>query len=561
MKKFNWELLIILIIVVGSTLVKYWGIDKSPPSLGFDEAALGYNAYSIMMTGKDEYGNRFPLSLRSFNDYKPALYSYLSIPFIYFEGLNEISVRTVSVLAGGISVFFSYLILKQFVKKKWYLILGTFLIAFEPWRLHFSRNAFETNLSMCWFTIGVYFLVRTKNKWNYLWSILFFGLATYSYHAARLSAPFLLFLVALDPLMLVKEKKFFTKTGLFLKNNYKKFWPVLGLVFVCLPIFAMNNSKLLLTRFSQENVFKKFYPYTPKELLTAKIPFLDLKANPIYYFLGIVSGHIFAYLSPINLNFRIFSWVKESPQFIPGFSMLGWIEGILVLVGLIVLLQRMFKDINYRVVVYWLIAGIAPAAVTWNWFHPLRALNIFPALEILAVLGLIMIFENLNIKNNLIRWGGVGIFLGILAVTTIFTINNELLYSAVENNGEYQPGGFKEGMPFLKSIQDKYDTVIIDTPHAQSYIFLLFYEKLDPTIVQKYADVRPKPGVEGNLNFNFDKFVFRKVDWPKDHSLKKTVFWTSADVSTAEVNRVPGAKIQMQVKNVLYPTADIITTE
>ena len=146
-------------------------------------------------------------------------------------------------------------------------------------------------------------------------------------------------------------------------------------------------------------------------------------------------------------------------------------------------------------------------------------------------------------------------------MTIIFTINNELLYSSFENHGEYQPGGFKEGMPYLKSIQDNYKQVIIDSPHSQNFIFLFFYEAMDPNLVQKYADVRPKPGTEGNLDFNFDKFVFRKIDWPKDQVLKNTVFWTNSNVTDAEVERVSGAKIRMKVDNVLYHTADIITTE
>jgi hypothetical protein len=294
-------------------------------------------------------------------------------------------------------------------------------------------------------------------------------------------------------------------------------------------------------------VFNRFYPYAPVEIL-----------NPVsfvYYFAGIISGHIFSYISPINYNQRIYDWVKMSPQFIPGMGMLGWIEGILFLIGFIFVIGNMLKSFKYRFLVYWMVAGIAPAAATWTWYHPLRSLNIFLAVEIMVAIGLWQLLS--KIKSKLFIIG----FLIIILLTSVFTINNELKYSAVENNGEYQPGGYKEGMPFFASLDDKYGRVIIDTPHAQGLIFFLFYSRFDPATLQKYSDLRPKPGVEGNLNFNFDKYIFRKVDWPVDNKLKNTLFWTRTDITDAEVERVPGAKIEKRVWNALWETASIITTE
>lgn len=548
MKNKIYLLLVVLIIGIG-VLLRFYALDISPPSLGFDEAALGYNAYSIMLTGKDEYGNFLPLSLRSFNDYKPALYAYLSIPFIKIFGLNSNSVRAVSALAGTVSLIFLYLLLKEFIENKWWRVGIFFILSFEPWRLHFSRNAFETHLSSCLFLIGVWFLIRTKNKTKNWWgAVIFLALSAYSYHSARLAAPLLLIFFFLDPINIFTRKNIWQSLIKRLKNNWKKIGFIGLFLLLCLPIFIANNSSLLLTRFHQENVFSRYYPYAPKELL-----------NPIssaYYLSGIIVGHIFSYISPINLNQRIYEWIKQSPQFIPGMGMLGWFEGVIFILGLVFVIKNIFKEEKYRFLIYWIIAGIAPAAATWTWYHTLRALNIYPAFEIVIAIGIYELVKILRFNKIFLIIGGL-----ILIITVIFTVNNELLYSSFENHGEYQPGGFKEGMPYLKSIQDNYDQVIIDSPHSQNFIFLFFYEALDPNLVQKYSNIRPKPGTEGNLDFNFDKFVFRKIDWPKDQTLKKTVFWTSPDITDVEVERVPGAKIRLKVSNVLYHTADIITTE
>ncbi len=530
--------IIVALIIIFGLFLRTVGLEQSPPSLGFDEAALGYNAYSLLKTGRDEYGVFLPLSLRSFNDFKPALYSYLTVPFVYIFGLNAIAVRMTSAVAGTISLVFLYLLLKKYIKNSWLLLFIFAVLSVEPYRLHFSRSAFETNLSAMFFCGGAYFLLTAKNKFKKILSVLFFGLSAYSYHSARLSAPLLILLWAIDPIV-------------WLKTNIKFDWKRLILLFalglICVPIFVMNNSSLLLTRFKQENVFNRFYPYAPKEIL-----------NPIsfvYHFMGIISGHVFSYISPVNLNFRIYDWVKMSPQFIPGMGMLGWIEGVVFFVGFVFIIKNILKSFKYRFLIYWMVAGIAPAAATWTWYHPLRSLNIFPAIEIIVAIGMWQIY--LRYKNKLLIMVSVLVFL----LTEIFTINNELKYSAFENNGEYQPGGYKEGMPYFASISDKYSKVIIDTPHAQGFIFFLFYTKFDPATLHKFADLRPVPGVEGNLNFDFDKYVFRKVNWLEDYKLKNTLFWTRTDITDEEVNKVPGAKIEKRVWNALYETASIITTE
>ena len=79
-----------------------------PPSPDWDEAALGYNAYSLLKTGKDEYGTRWPLALRSFDDYKPPLYAYLAIPTVKYLGLSTYSVRLPAAINGVLGVIGAY---------------------------------------------------------------------------------------------------------------------------------------------------------------------------------------------------------------------------------------------------------------------------------------------------------------------------------------------------------------------------------------------------------------------------------------------------------------------
>src|SRR3989338_2905971 len=106
--------LVILIVIMGlGATLRVWrlGVDGRP--LLWDEAALGYNAYSILKTGKDEYGIFMPLILKSFGDYKPALYAYAAVLPVGLFGLNEFSVKLPSAVSGVAIIGLVYLLVSE----------------------------------------------------------------------------------------------------------------------------------------------------------------------------------------------------------------------------------------------------------------------------------------------------------------------------------------------------------------------------------------------------------------------------------------------------------------
>src|SRR3989344_7737190 len=156
--KKNIYLIILTFVFLLAFFLRFYNLGSNPPSLTWDEASLGYNAYSILKTGADEYGNKLPLSIRSFDDYKPPLYVYLTIPFVALFGLSEFSVRLPSAIIGALSVIVIYFLVKEFLqrwdKKHQELIalVSALFLAISPWQLQFSRGAFEGN-------IGIFFYI------------------------------------------------------------------------------------------------------------------------------------------------------------------------------------------------------------------------------------------------------------------------------------------------------------------------------------------------------------------------------------------------------------------
>lgn len=516
------KILLVVLIFAFALGLRLIALDKSPLAINWDEASLGYNAYSLALTGKDEYGERWPLSLRSFGDYKPSLYSIMSVPVVKIFGLSQESVKYVSITAGILSLVALGWCLKMWLKNDWLRILSLAIISLEPWRLHFSRTALETNLSAMFFVFGaVSLLLSRKNKSKLIIVITFilFALSAYSYHSARVAAPALLFLFYVDPLSWFQKRK--------VTFNFKWLRAIFIWFLLMLPILIETNSQGAMARFNQENIFHKLSPFVSREIYSNDFE-SKIRVNPGYYFLGTILGHLASYVSPVNYSTNIFSWIKDSVQYTPEFNFFGLIEIFLLIFGLRVLITRVAK-FEYRYLVYWLLAAVAPAVVTWNWFHVLRITNGMMALEIIMAIGLGDIFMMISGK---LRWILV-ISLGFLLMwQAVFVVNNELVFANTENYSAYQPGGFKEGVVIIKKLMDNYDQIIVESPYEQSHIFFLFYLNYPPGKLQ----------AETRLNNNFGKFVFRKINFEEDTKKHKTILWVPREISINDIEKISGAK-------------------
>src|SRR3990167_575419 len=100
-------------VVVLAFLLRTIGITSYPTGFTTDEASYGYDAYSILKTGKDQWGQAWPLTLRASGDFKLPLYSYITVPFVAVFGLNEFAVRLPNAVFGTLAVLMTYLLAKE----------------------------------------------------------------------------------------------------------------------------------------------------------------------------------------------------------------------------------------------------------------------------------------------------------------------------------------------------------------------------------------------------------------------------------------------------------------
>ena len=124
--------IVFVLLLLFSFFIRFYRLSSIPEGFHADETDYGYNAYSLLRTGKDEYGKPFPLIYRSFGDYKGALYAYLTIPFIATAGLSEWTVRAPSAVFGILFTVLTFAIVYQISKNYRLAILSMALAVISP---------------------------------------------------------------------------------------------------------------------------------------------------------------------------------------------------------------------------------------------------------------------------------------------------------------------------------------------------------------------------------------------------------------------------------------------
>ena len=114
MHKFKLKNYLLILIIFLAFFLRFYKIDEIPPALYWDEASLGYNAYSILKTARDEHGQFLPITnFAAFGDYKPPGYIYFTVPSIAVFGLNEFAIRFPSAFFGILTVLLAYFLTKR----------------------------------------------------------------------------------------------------------------------------------------------------------------------------------------------------------------------------------------------------------------------------------------------------------------------------------------------------------------------------------------------------------------------------------------------------------------
>ena len=510
-----------------SLFLRFNKINVNPPSLDWDEASIGYNAYSLLKTGADEYGNKLPLDIRSFDDYKPPVYIYLDVPSILIFGLNETGVRFPAALFGFLSVVLIYFLVKELFNnlekenREKLALLSAFFLGVSPWHLQFSRAAFEGNIGLFFFMLGLLlFLKSFKNTKLAIISVISFSLSIYSYHSFLLIVPlFMVILVLLFWKEIIANKKYYIASLL------------IGLVFaapVLLSFTSINGSS---SRFSMVSLFAS------PDILNTSIKELEYDKSH-----GDLAGEVFhnrrvvyfldtakAYFDQWNPDFLFFHGDGGRQHHAVDMGMLYLWDFPFILTGIYYLFKNRTKR-NMLLVIIFLLAPL-PAAVSTGTPHPVRAIAMVPGFTVFAALGFYSLFFSTGrIKKKILLFIAV-----ILFSVNFFYYLHQYYIDTLVIYGDFWQYGNKEAVQTAKEFENKYSKIIYTYKYDQPYIYYLFYNKVDPYWYQKNWNYS-KTGQVERMRRVIGKYEFRNIDWGRDSQLKNTLLIGSPQEIPANAN-------------------------
>lgn len=468
------------LILVFAVSLRVFKLDSVPPALFGDEVDVGYQAYSLLMTGKDLTGRFLPFYLKSLSEYRTPLYIYSAVPFVGIFGLNEWGVRLPAVFWGIISIIGIFLLGRKIYNAKVGLTAMA-LMSVSPWHLQYSRASFEVTMLLSFLILGVHFFLKgsEKNRYFILSAILLIS-SIYIYSTAVVFAPLLILLLVV--LYRKQIQKTSAKTILLV---------VLSAVIVLLPLGTSLITGEAKERFTTVSIFqdkilldklnlarKGETYYSPEKELKKTDPKTELIFhNKATVFTQVFLTNYFKAINPLflfadgDINFR-HSIHEMGEEYL--------FELILLVLGIFALTKSERK--KSLLLFGWLLLAPIPASLTdQGGSHATRLIIMLPAISLTGALGGNWILENWkNITGKILTCLVIIIFL----FNFVFYLHRYYIHYAPES-WRWWHVGFKESMLYIKSVEDQYSIVGFNNTYEPALIRFLFWNKVDPAKFHK----------------------------------------------------------------------------
>jgi 4-amino-4-deoxy-L-arabinose transferase-like glycosyltransferase len=434
-----------------------------PPSLYWDEVSIGYNAWSIATTGRDENGARLPFFFKAFGDYKLPGYVYSLAPLLKVTGPTPWAVRFPAALYGTLTVLLTFFLVRELFKVR-VAVLTTLLLAISPWHLHFSRAGFEAVGGLFFQVAALTALLKARRKpYLLIVSVFLAAAAMLFYPTQRLFLP-LMYLVV------------FWLEGR--QRQPSKRWLAISIIvaaIVFVPLGVKFFSPAGRARARQVSITADSSPgdeFIDAAFRAGNPRWARLFYNPRAAYLRLFVAN---YTSHFSLPFLFTNGDAEGRHGPRGMGLMELWQLPFLLGGLAVVLRRL--DFGSKVVLAWLVLAPLPAGLTVNAPHALRTLGLLPVPQILVALGVV---------SASLRWGRrfmvlVGVLLvSGLAATLVFYFDFTPPLTA-SRWGD----GYPQLMAYLKRETSAYDQVYVSGYYWQPYIYALFYLRYPPAEYQR----------------------------------------------------------------------------
>lgn len=508
--------LLIGIVVLAATL-RFYKLGLTPSSLDWDEVSLAYNAWALSETGHDEFGNSWPLSIRSFGDYKPPLYTYVLIPSIRLFGRTEFAIRFPSALAGTLTVLMTYFFALEILKRPGLVstrpglseqiaLIASFLLAISPWHLQFSRIAFEANVGLFFFVTGLWLFLRWIHRggWLIVWSTLSMSAALMSYHSMRV----------VGVLGIVGMLGIFGKETI--ENILRQLLPsVVAAIIGALTIIVIGYT-VFFQGVGQARLSETSFLTIDDLLLESRTRverFSGNMADRLVNHRYVVYGKQFlsGYLDHYNLRFFFLDGDRNNRHRTPSVGLLWWWELPFLVVGGLRVINGV-REKNRKMAILFLLFLIAPvaSALTSGTPSAVRSITFLPILQIMTAMGIVKVAE--SIGNSRAKKMLFIVYCLLFIVEIVHYAHQYYVHMPVEYASAWQYG-YKQVVERVMVEKHRYQTILATTAYDQPYIYFLWYGNYDP---KRWVN-------NGEFNKRFDRFVFQKIERSEINQLHNTL--------------------------------------
>ena len=512
-RKVSWIPLLCIIVI--AACIRVYRLTDIPPGVNRDEASIGYTAYSLIKTGKDEYGRAFPLSFESFGDWKLPMYIYLTVPFVKVLGLNELAVRLPSAITGILAVIFTYFLIRSLFSETLTsdlipLVVALFL-AISPWSVHLSRVESESNLAVLLVTVSVLLWLKAlygKPKY-FLFSYPILALTFWVYAGNHVFSSLLfLGLIVLSWKEMRRSKFAYVGVAIF---------AILLTVILTQTLFSADRTKISGISIFGDPTVVHLAIETPR---TEQPNPNSILVRLLYNRATFAAETVFQnYLKAFSPQFLFISGGTNHAHNIENFGNLYLIEAPLFYLGIIYLLTKK-KNRADKLLLWWLLISPIASSITKDAPHTNRIFAIYPLPPIVSTLGLVWLTERIKNKRAVII---SMVVIGLLYTANVALYVNRYFVLFPRNEADNWGYGYKKLTQVLESPEYKDKHVIMSAPEVSPYIYLLFYSAYDPHTYQIQAKRYPITS-DGFTNVaGYGRLTFRDVNWKKDICIPSTV--------------------------------------
>lgn len=549
MKNFLIVLVFSIALILG-IVTRFYKLGGAPAGLYIDEAGQGYNAYSILKTGKDEFGKAFPFVFRSFTDFKTPVYIYLIVPLIPIFDLTSFTVRLPSFIFSVLTFPILFLLLRKISPPKIAVLvslLTVLLLAISPWHVVFGRTNFECNVALFFFLSGVYFFYKGLERPFWLLpSAVMFAIAIPTYHSQRVVTP----LIALLLFLRYRQKILSVKWRLSLVTAL-----IIGFV-ISLPTLSIVLTPGFLARASGLNILSHERQMPAGFLESYDGVFAPIVNSPLFLSTWEFASLYISYFSPRNMFVLGDSGFRDSYPELATFFV--W-QFPFYIYGLYLLFKvRGLGELRFFTIALLLIAPI-PAALTRDPYSTIRSLPLVVPQLIVISLGMISfwgVFSSRVLPKASVRSMGtlrvprsvspaslnLASAIPFLVIVIIYSVAK--LYSSAiilnENfRGFYWDYGWEEVINVVKEEIDPTLPIIVDNTRFEPYSQFLFFLKYPPDKYQKENFEIPLSEYYTNMERNRTKKIgnitTRAISWEEDLKIRQYLIGDSLAISQQQI--------------------------